>query len=168
MSTGYLWDLGFDWNAAQNTDGTFELNQGLVIFPPNAPATPDAIPQNSPLGFNLFNTTSGSMAGGSFSIDHLWITFSANLDGQTTSCLFTSGNISTSSLTVEPPGPSTIFGLGPFPCWNFAAQSTANAGSYRFTVFLTVNGPDGSGGTTEKIFRVDPEMIVEAPPTPET
>ncbi|HEX7185151.1 MAG TPA: hypothetical protein VF756_25215 [Thermoanaerobaculia bacterium] len=159
--TSYMWDLGFNWNSVPNSDGSYELGNGLVVFPDNVPASPDQVLVNSSIGFNLFNI-SGATAN-NCSIDHLWITFSANQDGQSVTSPFNNNNfasLSSGSLTVQSPGGSTIFGPGPFPV-SFAGDETAvNSGKFKFTVYLTVNGPDGSGGTTKKIFKVDPEMVI--------
>jgi len=193
MSNNYIWEFGFDFNSAPDPNNnsqpylpndlvlTMELIGNFAIGDSQNLKVGDAI------SFNAFNITSEASAQG-YSITSVWIEFIETEGAVTpypfnpTSPILANGdtqnpiagtiNIGSSSATIQilslgqaPQTASSFVFKSQLPRWEIISSSlpVTNTGTFGFTIVLTVIGPDG-----QQIFRVDPEMIVEGPPTPES
>jgi len=166
MST-YCWDLGIDWDAAEDFDGDGDclLQTGFVGFPqPGSPR--DDSPVNLRTGdtvqFNIYDTTDTT--------DTYSVTFDSVqvetkcVDGQSTAdCPFKD---ETSPFTLTPSSGGQVYST-PFeetlPVWNCPTLTIASgADGGRFVIKITVKATktDGDGTETTKTWSVDPEMLI--------
>jgi hypothetical protein len=193
MSKNFVWEIGFDFdaNADPNNDNLPFLGNDLVRVVDGvsvAMGDPLNLHVGDQISFYVFNATAEASTQ-NYSIESGLFTF-FEADGASTPYPFSqqaaivadgpgpitlSPNIGSSSATIQIPSlgqaattaPSFAF-QSDLPRWEVISTCLPLAvpGSFEFTFSLTVQGPNGTTGTVTKPFRVDPEMIVEAPPTP--
>jgi hypothetical protein len=174
----YFWDFGFDFNAAPK-DGMNFLQNGFVLIQPlkngqpdNVPATPVNLQVGDLINFNAFNVTDPLT--GSYSVVGGQIDFQSAVSGQTNSSPFSSDFVVFDpQSTPNNNGPSVIFSgiqasapgdpgrlAVKFPIYyGPRAVKVANKGHFLMSVLLRVKQTVG-GQSSEKMFAVDPEMVV--------
>ncbi|HWM90990.1 MAG TPA: hypothetical protein VN493_09505 [Thermoanaerobaculia bacterium] len=185
MANSFFWDIGFDFNSVQNPrTGEDFLAIGLVLAQPNnadVPATPVGISIGDTIGFFAYDITSNptgtsSITGGAITFTNAVPQSDSNNNTITSPFNNSTGDFLTSisipALTNIGTGMSTIFSgiqapqasttnnAATFTKFSIGSMTVNNLGRFMMTVELTVQVPNGNGGTTTKTFFVDPEMIV--------
>jgi hypothetical protein len=181
MANTFVWALGFRFDAAANDSGEFSLSTGFEKNG-NPASSMTEVKTGDTLAFHLFNTNPEIT--GTFTISDVSIEFRNALAGTILICPFSDtdpftlgdGTTTTpqtsddgnptiqvgSHVQSEEPATSETFSpSAALPLWFVTQANTlSHAGDFVFGITLTIEGPDGSGGTTPKIFTADPEMVV--------